>query len=351
MYDMGVIHPEISKAETLSSKYYTDVTMFSKILEKFETSWNFIGHKAMMEDVTKKSIHVGCEPMILTKDESVYNCISNVCTHRGMVLVDGCENGNAVVCPYHGRTFSLSGGLRNMPEFEGVQGYPSEADDLVKAEVACWKNLLFAKLSGDYEFSRFISTVEARMSFLKLDSFRYNSTMDRSHKIKTNWMLYVDNYLEGFHIPFVHKDLNSILDFTSYDTELFENGVLQVGFAKEGEAIFEIPKGHVDYGKSIAAYYWWLFPNLMLNFYPWGMSLNLVKPIDVGSTEVIYHGFVLDETKLGLGAGGDLDKVEMEDQYVVEACYVGMKSKNYDSGRYSPKMEKGVHHFHRLLTD
>jgi choline monooxygenase len=164
-------------------------------------------------------------------------------------------------------------------------------------------------------------------------------------------MLYVDNYLEGFHIPFVHNELNSVLDYSSYETQLFDNGVLQIGFAKEGESKFDLPKNHVDYGKSIAAYYWWLFPNLMLNFYPWGLSINLVNPNGYSKTIVKYHGLVADQTKVGLGAGGDVDLVELQDQEIVEACFRGMKSSLYDRGRYSPKMEMGVHHFHRILTN
>ena len=59
---------------------------------------------------------------------------------------------------------------------------------------------------------------------------------------------------------------------------------------------------------------------------------------------------VWDEEKLGKGAGGDLDKVEMEDQFVVEATQQGVSSSAYERGRYSPNRETGVHHFHRILT-
>ena len=177
-----------------------------------------------------------------------------------------------------------------------------------------------------------------------------DKSRDRDWIIETNWALYVDNYLEGFHIPFVHSDLNAVLDYGDYTTELFEGGVLQIGIASEGEPFFEIPKGSTDYGKKIAAYYWWLFPGLMLNIYPWGVSVNIVIPEAVDKTRVIYQGYVTDPEMLGQGAGGNLDKVEFEDQFVVEGCLRGIRSTAYDRGRYSPKMERGVHHFHRMLT-
>ncbi|MDC0047691.1 hypothetical protein OAJ29_01635, partial [Euryarchaeota archaeon] len=154
-----------------------------------------------------------------------------------------------------------------------------------------------------------------------------------------------------FNIPFVHSDLHDVLDYDSYKTELFEGGVLQIGIANEGEECFDLPESSPDYGENIAAYYYWIFPGLMLNFYPWGLSVNIVNPISVNKTKIIYHGFVGDKSLLGKGAGGDLDKVELEDQDIVEATQRGVSSKSYDRGRYSPSKEKGVHHFHKILTD
>ena len=113
------------------------------------------------------------------------------------------------------------------------------------------------------------------------------SGRDREWEIAANWALYVDNYLEGFHIPFVHGDLNATLDHDRYRTELFDGGVLQMGIAREGEPRFDLPEESPDHGQRIAAFYWWLFPGLMLNFYPWGLSVNLVSPEAVDSTRVV----------------------------------------------------------------
>ena len=98
-----------------------------------------------------------------------------------------------------------------------------------------------------------------------------------------------------------------------------------------------------------AAQYWWIFPNLMLNFYPWGLSLNLVQPQAIDRTRVLFRSYVWDESKLGQGAGAALVRVETEDEAIVEAVQRGVRSRLYNSGRYSPSRESGVHHFHRLL--
>ena len=102
---------------------------------------------------------------------------------------------------------------------------------------------------------------------------------------------------------------------------------------------------------SIAAYYWWVFPNLMLNFYPWGLSMNLVHPEAIDRTRIAFRSYVWDASKLDDGAGGALDRVEAEDEAIVEAVQRGVRSRFYSRGRYSPTREQGVHHFHRLLGE
>ena len=347
---MGVIHPDITKAETLPSEHYTNEENYLDLLQKFSSTWNFIGLESMLDQNNIMPVKIGDIPMLLTKSGTEYYCISNVCTHRGMLLCDENKDSSSIKCPYHGRTFTLSGKIKHMPEFENVENFPSFGDDLPAAKVVNWHGLLFASLSTADDFEQYIAAIDERMSFFDFSKLVRDNQLDRLHNLSANWLLYVDNYLEGFHIPYVHKALNSVIDYSKYQTELFDNSVLQIGEGQEGEVCFDIPLGHQDHGRNIAAYYWWIFPNLMLNFYPWGISINVVLPQDVDETKVAYYGLVSDSTKIGIGAGGGLDTVEHEDQWIVESCNRGMKSSLYKRGRYSPTMEKGVHHFHSLLT-
>ncbi len=166
-----------------------------------------------------------------------------------------------------------------------------------------------------------------------------------------NWALYCENYLEGFHIPFVHAGLSDVLDYGSYAVELHRWSSLQLGIAKSGEACFDLPKSSPDFGKNVAAYYYWLFPNLMMNFYPWGLSINVVRPLGPERTKVSFLSYVWDATKLESGAGAGLDRVEREDEAIVEDVQRGLGSRVYSRGRYSPTRETGTHHFHRLLSE
>lgn len=123
-----------------------------------------------------------------------------------------------------------------------------------------------------------------------------------------------------------------------------------MGIGKNGDICFELPATSPDYGKNVAAYYFWLFPNIMFNFYPWGLSLNIIRPIKHNLTKVIFKSYIWDESKIDSGAGALLDRVEREDEAIVEKVQKGTASRFYDAGRFSPKMEKGVHHFHLLIN-
>ena len=349
---MSIINPDISKAETLPSKYYTDSETFEKLRTKFTSNWHFAAHISEFEDnnVIPLPHLVGLmrEPLVLTKGDEI-RCLSNVCTHRGMLIANEKSEGSTLRCTYHGRTFGLDGCFRNMPEFQGVENFPSAADNLKEYPYEQWNGLLFSTLDGT-NFDELLKPIVERIGWMPISSFKHDPTRHREWEVEANWALYVDNYLEGFHIPYVHEDLHGALDYDNYSTELFDGGVLQVGMASKGEPCFDLPESSPDYGQEIAAYYYWIFPGLMLNFYPWGLSVNIISPISVNRTKIIYHGYVWDENKLGEGAGADLDKVEMEDQFVVEATQQGVSSSAYERGRYSPNRETGVHHFHRILT-
>ena len=192
--------------------------------------------------------------------------------------------------------------------------------------------------------------MEERIGFLPLEHFKLDSSLSRDYLVNANWALYCDNYLEGFHIPFVHPDLNATLDYGSYKTELYDHMSLQIGYTDEGVDCFEFPKGHPDEGKKVAAYYYWVYPNMMFNFYPWGLSINLVQPIGINRTKVKFISYVYDHEKLEVGAGALLDKVEREDEFVVEGVQKGISSRFYQRGRFSPSREQGVHHFQKMLS-
>lgn len=347
------IDPDIAKASTLPGRFYTDPEVFERVKERvLAPSWQLAGDlDRLREPGDVLPFEHGDEPLVLARDlAGRLRCLSNVCTHRANIVVREPGRVRKLVCGYHGRQFDLDGKFRSMPAFEGAQGFPSARDDLREVPSATWGTLVFASPRPAEPFERWIGDVKRRMSWLPLDEFVLDASRSRDYEVAANWVLYCDNYLEGFHIPWVHASLNAAIDFETYATELHPLSSVQIALARKDEDAFEPPACSPDHGKRIAGCYWWLFPNLMLNFYPWGLSVNVARPLAIDRTRVTFLAYVWKREKLDRGAGAGLDRVEHEDEAVVEAVQRGVRSRLYDRGRYSPTREQGVHHFHRLLA-
>jgi choline monooxygenase len=351
------VHPDIAQAETIDKDVYLSENILEEAKHKiFSASWQFAGDTDLVKnngDVVPFTLlgNYINEPLLLTRDKAgVLHCLSNVCTHRGNLLVDKPCQLHHLQCRYHGRRFQLDGKFTFMPEFREVANFPTDRDHLHALPLFQWGKWLFTSVSPPSDAAVYLHDMISRLSWLPLDDFHYRPDLSRDYEVDANWALYCENYLEGFHIPFVHAGLNAVIDYGSYTTELYPYSCLQLGLAKEGEMAFDLPPESADYGKRVGGYYFWIFPNMMFNFYPWGLSVNIVKPVDVSKTIVSFMTYVLDETKLEAGAGADLFSVEMEDEEIVEAVQKGVRSRYYAHGRYSVTREQGTHHFHRLLA-
>jgi len=352
------IDPDVARAHTLPAEFYRDSAWFERARERvFARSWQFLGDADRLKtsgQVVPLTLLEGYldEPVLLTRDESDrLHCLANVCTHRGNLLCEGEGHVPGLRCRYHGRRFGLDGRFASMPGFEGVEGFPCKDDDLPRVPFARWDKLLFAAVDPLMPFEEWSAEMRARIGWMPLGDLVFEPTLSRDYLVKANWALYCDNYLEGFHVPYVHPALTKALDLNAYAVELHRWSVLQIGMAARPEEAFDLPLGSPDHGKPIAAYYYWLFPNLMLNFYPWGLSVNVVTPLAPDRTRVRFLSYVRDRSKLASGAGADLDKVEREDEDIVERVQKGVSSRSYQRGRFSPRWEAGVHKFHRLLAE
>ncbi|CAN5584218.1 SRPBCC family protein [soil metagenome] len=353
------VHPNIAKASTISTDVYTSEAVFEAAKEKiFAPSWQFIGSKEMVKfngDIQPFTLleNYMNEPLMLTKDaDGGVHCMSNVCTHRGnLIAYKQCSKATNLRCKYHGRLFELSGKFISMPEFKEVENFPAEADNLPVLPLFSWGNLLFTSLHQKENAPVYFSEMMERLHWLPVNEFVYRPEMGKTFTIDANWALYCENYLEGFHIPFVHAALNAALSFGDYTTELYAKASLQLGVGKDEADCFDLPESSIDYGTNVAAYYFWVYPNMMFNFYPWGLSVNIVSPVAVNKTKVEFLTFMWKEEKYDKGAGSDLDKVEMEDEEIVQNVQKGIVSRFYQQGRYSVTREQGTHHFHRLLAE
>lgn len=353
---MPPIDPHIQRAQTLPGHFYSDPEVYDSLRERLLVpAWHWIGHRTELEAEHVRPLELlpGCldEPLMLLRDKAgELRCLSNVCTHRGCTVQVQEGPCRKLRCNYHGRRFELDGRFKHMPEFENAEGFPRPEDDLPSLATGSVCNALFASLAPGTEFDEWTAPLAPLLERLPQEEFQFDAARSETYDVACHWALYVDNFLEGFHIPYVHPSLAQALVDSDYENQLFPTGTLQVGIARPGETAFERVHRIGGDERPIAAYYYWLTPTTMFNFYPWGLSVNVVEPRGMDSTRVHFKAYVWRPELADLGAGGNLDLVQKEDEDVVERVHRGLKSRLYTTGRFSPGKEPGVHHFHRLLA-
>jgi len=290
------------------------------------------------------------------------SCFPNVCTHAWHPLVESPSIGGSVVCPQHGRRFDSDGKFVSHTGFENLKDFPRESDSLRKLEVENWGPLNFVCL-GDplVPFHEFVNNVQKSIPGIDPKSLGYHSVSDESREVDGNWKQHAWNYMDNYHIRFVHKGprgLADAIELDSYKTELHNFSSLQWAYSRKPEhgfkpeqvaARFRDPK-HPD--KRVFALWWFIFPNMTLNFYPWGLSVNQYMPVPGRPDRTQFHWlqYSLDEEKFKQRDTVWLNKqVDEEDLEAIELVSKGARSGFAPRGRFAPREELGPHWLHRLI--
>lgn len=354
---LTAVHTDIAHARTPEAAFYTDAAVLRAERERvFARSWQLVGHVDQLEaggDFFTTSI--GEEPLLLVNDGGTLRGFFNVCRHRAGPVAQGCGRQRVFSCRYHGWTYDLGGRLMRAPETEGIAGFDVTTIALEPIAVHTWGPLVFASLdSAAPAFEQQFADVVARCAPLELERMRH--VMTRDYFVDANWKVYVDNFLEGYHIPLVHPGLNREIDCRKYVSELGEFHTLQhAPIRKETAEHYRYSRGGAS-GEGEEALYYWLFPNMMLNIYQGQMQANIVVPQGAERSLVRFDWFApepLPDVETD-ARWRDLlhfsDEVQAEDAGICEIVQRNMRSRAYRSGPYSPTRENGVHHFHRLMA-
>ena len=341
------VDKNIADSNLISAAFYKEDKYFKQSIDKiFSKSWQFVNHSKSIKHKISPFYFMNdliSEPYILIKNENI-RILSNICTHRANILCNSSSNNKTITCKYHGRNFNLSGQLNNAPGFENANNFPSDNDNLKPAPIKIWNDFIFCSITSPINIDPVLSDIDKRLYKYPIDQLSFDETASNTYTINAHWALYCENYLEGFHVPFLHKGLHDDINLKSYTTKVLDHGVLQYTknhSSNNEEQILE---------DDIYAYYYWIFPNLMLNFYNWGLSVNIIEPIKKNKTRIKFLSFPIKSKKQPLDSPSSLDKVESEDQEIVLNVQKGINSYNYNGGRYSPDHEKGIHYFHQLIA-
>ncbi len=350
--------PELGRSRQPPPAFYSDPDVFEHLRERvLARTWQWLAHTRSLEPTARAwplTLLPGSldEPVLLTRaGDGGFSAWVNACTHRGHPLATTPEPGPHLRCRYHGRRFALDGRCQGQPFLDGQPGFPGPEDNLPALPFGQWGDQLFAGVDPTCDLEEVLAPLRERLDFLPLGQGEPEPWECRDFTVEAPWLLYCDNYLEGLHIPFVHPGLARVLDLTTYKHVLLPWGTLQLGVVEEGAHAFDLPRDHPEAGQRIGAFYFFIFPNLMINAYPWGLSLNVVQPQGPRTTRVRYVTLIWDPSARGRGAGENLETVEREDEAVVEAVALSLRARRARTGTYVPQHEEGLRHVHRLLAE
>ncbi|MEM6672191.1 MAG: SRPBCC family protein [Planctomycetota bacterium] len=341
------VDEDVARAETIDVRLQFEPAAHAHAIERvLARSWQLVPLPEPTARIEPFTLLDGAldEPLVLVRDGDEERVLSNVCTHRGALLAEAPSDAAGLRCRYHGRRFGLDGTLGTCPGFEGAEEFPRPTDHLARVPLHRIGPLRFTSIAPELDFEEWAAPVREALSEFGDDAnYTFAPDASRLFDVECGWAVYCENYLEGFHIPFVHPTLNAGLDFERYTTELEPYAVRQLGYGRRGEP--ELARGD-----GVVAEYLWLYPNLMVNVYVWGISINVVEPVGVGRSRVRYLRWVVRPEHVETGVGSGLDEVEREDQEVVVSVQRGIRSRLYPGGRFSPEHETGPHRFQRLLA-
>lgn len=363
------VNEQIECAHTLASTFYTDPAILE--IEKtriFLRTWQMVGtlshecgdikgvQRTIADPESFFTAEVAGEPIIVVRDkQGTLRAFSNVCRHRAgpIALGSGCKH--VLRCQYHGWTYTLDGRLIGTPDVEGVEFFDRSSMGMVPVRVETWEQFIFVNFDAQAEpLATYLGNIPEQVKSFQFAGLQFAERRD--YVINCNWKVYVDNYLEGYHIPIAHPGLMREIDYAQYRTDTFRYYSQQFAPIRAMKADDPTERAYTPGSGLQQAAYFWIFPNLMLNIYPDNISTNLIVPLSHDKTLTIFEWFFHDVTDSKVREGiqraiAFSDEVQQEDIGLCENVQKGLRSSTYDRGRYSVKRENGVHHFHMLLGE
>ena len=347
--------PDITRASTIPARLYTDpVYLELEQSQIFSRTWQLVGRTDQVaESGAFFTAEVANESIVVVRDGEVLRGFHNVCLHRAGPVAAGCGKRQTIQCRYHGWTYNLRGELLRAPEMEGTADFRPADFRLHAVQVASWGPLVFANLDPKAPpLAHFMEDIPAACARFGAERMQY--VMSREWRVACNSKVYIDNFLEGYHVGMVHPGLHKEIDTDHYVVEPHrfysrQHVPLRPLEAHQGERKLVPSAGDDD------AHYYWIYPNWMLNLFQGQLQTNVVLPLDHRNTLVRFDWFALTPPERD-----DVDwnrvvafssEVQDEDVAICEAVQKNLRSRHYDRGRYSAKRENGVHHFHSLLHE
>jgi choline monooxygenase len=344
----------LAEAHTIPALWYVDAELEG--LERtavFGNNWQPVGRVDQVANPGDYfTVDLAGEPILVARGaDRQLRAFYNVCRHHAAAVATSlCGHAQSFRCPYHGWNYGLDGSLKGMPEFAGVCNFDRATHGLVPVTVEIWEHFVFVNLAlNPLPLRGNLGDLAERVAPLQLTKLHFHSR--KEYTLNCNWKVYVDNYLDGgYHVPHLHKGLNSVLDYSRYTIENGKRYCLQSSpmVASEEDAQVSATRS------GDRAWYYWLYPNFMINVYEGVMDTNFVLPLGTDRCRVVFDFFFADAgpefDSYNTASVATSDKVQDEDVAICESVQRGLSSRAYGAGRLSVRREAGEHLFHRLLA-
>lgn len=354
---------DLAMAATLPARWYVEPAFLELEKQKiFGKTWQLIGRTDMaLRPGDYFTYDLLGEPLLVTRGQDHrLRAFYNVCCHRAGPVAVGKGNRKSLQCRYHGWTYGLDGRLLAAPEFEGVKEWSKETVCLPQVRVEEWGPFILVNLETEGpSFLDMLGDIPAEIARSGIQINQMQLVERRDYLVESNWKVYVDNYLEGYHIPIAHPALFREVDYDQYQVDTFRYYSSQyapIRPLRQADSLQGRDRRYLRTEEEAQALYYWIFPNLMLNIYPDNMSVNIILPIDHERTLTIFEWYF---NQPGSGEGWESmqqaiafsDEIQQEDMEICETVQKGLKSRGYNQGRFSVKRENGVHHFQSLIYE
>ena len=327
-YDQGT-RDQAQRA--LSPDHYGDDARYAAEKENlFLKSWRLVGHENMLPDngdfITDEL--AGAPILLVRGEDGEIRGFYNICPHRaGPLATENTGNcGKELTCRYHGWRFALDGRLRSARDFGQSGGFDPRDLGLSQIELETWRGFLFARrAAGGASVANLVAPVTANWPEQEIPPF----ALRRSHEIACDWKIYVENYLEGYHVPTLHPSLDAEIISADYHVEMRDNVAIHSAPSRD-DAVY-------------SGFWGWVFPWLGINIYQHGLMMERMTPISANRTRLDYLYFFAPDREDDLQAMLELsDQVTAEDVRISEIVHRNVVSGAYAAGPLSPRHEGAV---------
>jgi choline monooxygenase len=179
----------------------------------FLPSWNLLDREEIVPEIGdyRCVTFMGADLLVARGKDNKVRVFANTCPHRGALVAEGDGNCKVFQCPYHFWSFGLDGRLIGAPQYTDDDGRDLIDEDnkheygLAEIESGCWGGFIFVRFregreSLDEHLGAFVETLASH----KLEDMRRARAV--VFEMDANWKCFVENYIDAYHIPYVHKD-------------------------------------------------------------------------------------------------------------------------------------------------